>query len=62
MEEKRGMGWEEKKELFMCRMRIGKTEKGKDGIREACWIELDVIAVSSCWQCRVTTKPELSQG
>lgn len=56
------MGWEEKKELFMCRMRIGKTEKGKDGIREACWIELDVIAVSSCWQCRVTTKPELSQG
>lgn len=59
MEEKRGMA-REKREIFMCEMRIGKTEKGKEGIRGACWI--DVIAVSSCWQCRVTTKPELSQG
>ncbi len=38
-----------------------KREKGRRA-REACWTELDVIAVSSCWQCGVTTKPELSQG
>lgn len=53
---------EKGKQRYMCRMRREKTEQGEEGIREACWIELDVIAVSSCWQCRMATKPELSQG